>query len=131
MDRIFAGGPADRFVYNDVSESTSTVHDLLTGFNALSGVFDFDVGVTGVDATVTSGGLHGGNFDANLANLVGAGQLAAGHAVLCTPTAGSYTGHTLLVVDANGIAGHQAGQDYVIDLISATNLSSLSTANFT
>jgi hypothetical protein len=39
-------------------------------------------------------------------------------------------GHTFLVVDANGIAGYQGGQDFVIQLNGATHLSSLSLADF-
>ena len=40
-------------------------------------------------------------------------------------------GEGVHIIDENGVAGYQAGQDIVIDLGStATNLSSLSTANF-
>jgi hypothetical protein len=35
------------------------------------------------------------------------------------------------VVDVNGVAGYQAGEDYVLQLESASNLASLSTSNFT
>jgi hypothetical protein len=50
--------------------------------------------------------------------------------VLFTPDRGTLAGHTFLIVDANGTAGYQAGQDYVIDITGATNLGSLSTTNF-
>jgi hypothetical protein len=57
--------------------------------------------------------------------------LHLGHAVLFTPDGGTLAGHTFLVVDVNGMAGYQAGEDYVFQLESASNLASLSTSNFT
>jgi Ca2+-binding RTX toxin-like protein len=129
-DRIIATGSDEHFIYTDVSDSTSTTHDIITGFNASGDVFDLDVTVTGINAEVTSGALRTSAFDANLASAIGAGQLAAGHAVLFTPTVGNYAGHTILVVDANGVAGYQAGADYVFDLVTPSNLSSLATSNF-
>ena len=44
------------------------------------------------------------------------GQLGAGHAILVTVTGGTLAGDTLLIVDANGVAGYQAAGDYVIDV---------------
>ena len=46
-------------------------------------------------------------------------------------SAGNLAGHTYIIVDANGVAGYQAGADFVIELTAATNLGSLSTADFT
>ncbi|HTQ13624.1 MAG TPA: calcium-binding protein [Rhizomicrobium sp.] len=129
-DTLTGGAGVDTFKYLDPVESTSTQFDLVVGFNANADRFDFDVAVGAVDATVASGRLSMGAFDADLAGAVGAGQLAAGHAVLFTPTAGSLHGDTFLIVDANGVAGYQAGQDYVIELVNATHLASLSTADF-
>jgi hypothetical protein len=130
-DHIISTGSHEHFNYGEVAESTSVLHDGITGFNALGDVFDLDVTVSGIDAMVTSGSLHRSAFDANLAADIGAGQLAAGHAVVFTPTSGNLAGHTFLIVDANGVAGYQAGQDYVFDLVSPSNLASLSTSNFT
>jgi hypothetical protein len=42
--------------------------------------------------------------------------------VLFTPDGGNLAGHTFLVVDVNGAAGYQAGQDYVFQLDSGTHL---------
>jgi VCBS repeat-containing protein len=128
-DILTGGTGADTFVYNNASDSTSTTHDVVKGFDASADFFDVSVAVTGVDATVASGTLRGAHFDTDLAAAVGASQLAADHAVLFTPTAGAFAGHTILVVDQNGVAGYQAGQDLVIDLQNAVNLG-LTTGNF-
>ena len=136
-DRLFGGGGADIlnggagadiFLYDAVAQSTGASYDRVTGF--VSGVdrFDFDVTVTGVDATVSTGTLSTASFDANLAAAIGAGQLAANHAVLFQASAGSLAGQTFLIVDANGIAGYQAGSDYVIELV--TPPASLVTTDF-
>ncbi len=47
-----------------------------------------------------------------------AARLPVGQAVLFDPNAGNLNqpGMTYLIVDANGIAGYQAGADYVIEL---------------
>ena len=129
-DHIVSAGGHDHFIYDDASESTGLAHDVITGFNALEGKFDLDVTVTGINSEVVSGRLSTANFDANLATAIGSAQLAAGHAVLFTPTVGNLAGHTFLIVDANGVAGYQAGQDYVFDLASATHLTSLATTDF-
>lgn len=129
-DRMTAGGNAEKFVYNDVSESTSTTHDIITSFNVVNDVFDMDVTVAHIDTAVITGRLSAGvNFDANLTTAL-AGHLAAGDAIVFAPTIGGLSGHTFLVVDANGIAGYQANQDYVIELVGAGSLISLSTTNF-
>lgn len=136
-DRIFGGGGADvlnggagadTFVYDAVSQSTSTGYDRVVGFVSGQDRFDFDVTVTGVDASVGTGTLSTASFDTNLANAVGAGQLAANHALLFTADAGDLAGQTFLVVDANGVAGYQAGADYVIQLV--TPPASLVTGDF-
>jgi Ca2+-binding RTX toxin-like protein len=130
-DKIIATGDShDRFIYTDVSDSTSTTHDVITGFSATADAFDLDVTVTGISAEVTSGRLSTASFDANLATAISSAHLAAGHAVLFTPTTGNLAGHTFLIVDANGTAGYQAGQDYVFDVTGAAHLTSLSTSDF-
>ncbi|HXC54925.1 MAG TPA: calcium-binding protein [Rhizomicrobium sp.] len=129
-DQLNGGGGGDTFVYGVSAESTSTGYDTITGFDAAADKFDFAFSVTGVDATVASGSLSTASFDANLASAVGAGQLAGHHAVLFDPTSGDLAGHTFLVVDANGVAGYQAGQDFVVALASPLHLSSLGTGDF-
>ena len=58
-------------------------------------------------------------------------KLAAHHAVLFTPSTGVPAGSKFLVVDANGVAGYQAGADVVILLgANSTNLGSLTASDF-
>jgi hypothetical protein len=59
---------------------------------------------------------------------VGSGQLGAGHALIFTPASGTLAGDHFLIVDANGVAGYQAGQDFVFLLDHAAG--TLTTTNF-
>jgi len=77
---------------------------------------------------VTSGKLSTATFNSDLAADLGATKLGADHAVLFTASKGDLAGDTFLVVDLNGTAGYQAGQDLVIRLTGATG--TLATANF-
>ena len=129
-DHLNGGGGSDSFVYASAGESTSTTRDVITGFDALSDNFDLTFAVNAVDAAVTSGALSIGHFDANLASAIGASQLGAHDAVLFTPTSGNLAGDTFLIVDVNGQAGYQAGEDLVIQLASSSNLGSLTTSDF-
>jgi Ca2+-binding RTX toxin-like protein len=132
-DTMTAGSGADTFVYDAVTDSTSTGHDTIVGFNALTDQFElqnFLQNPNAIDPAITTGTLTTANFDANLAHFVGASELHAGDAVLYTPSAGNLSGHTFLIIDENGVAGYQAGQDIVVELTGATNLSQFSVANF-
>ena len=111
-----------------VLDSTSTTFDHVTDFNAAQDVFQLPETVTGVNATVLGGALSLPTFDSQLAAAIGATKLGAYHAVLFEPTSGDMNGHTFLVIDANGVAGYQASQDYVIDVSGMTG--TLTAANF-
>jgi Ca2+-binding RTX toxin-like protein len=129
-DTMNGNGGHDVFVYQDVSQSTGISHDKIVGFDATAEKFDLDVTVTGINTAFSGGKLTTANFDANLTAAVTAAHLAAGHAVLFTATSGGLAGHTFLVVDANGAAGYQAGQDYVMEISAGTHLAGLSTGDF-
>jgi Ca2+-binding RTX toxin-like protein len=129
-DQMIGGKGNDNFQYGAVSDSTGPAYDTIGGFDASADYFTFAVPVTAVDAAVTAGALNTTAFNANLAAVLTASKLGAGHAVLFTPSSGTLAGHTFLVVDANGIAGYQGGQDFVIQLHNAAHLSSLSLADF-
>jgi Ca2+-binding RTX toxin-like protein len=131
QDSLTGGLGSDTFVYAAPSESTSTSYDKIKDFDFstdhfhLSGYF-----VNAIDTAVTTGALGPVAFDANLTAAVGSGQLAAHDAVLFTASSGSLSGHTYLVVDLNGTAGYQSGQDLVIEVTGYTNGGSFSTSTF-
>jgi Ca2+-binding RTX toxin-like protein len=126
-DHLNGGTGCDTFVYYAVSDSTSTSRDTITGFNAATDYFQMTQSVStlpkAIDTAVTVGALATSHFDADLAEYVGANQLHAGDAVLFTPNSGNLSGHTFL-------AGYQAGQDLVIELSGAADLSQFDIANF-
>jgi hypothetical protein len=74
--------------------------------------------VTGFDAAIQSGALSAGSFNADLGAALSG--LGAGHAVVYAPNAGGLAGKIFLVVDANGVAGYQEGEDYVFALPATT-----------
>lgn len=122
----------DIFVYSAVADSTSGNFDRVSHFDSADDTFNLPFGVSGIDATVIAGKLSGSrHFDAQLSHAVGSDQLAAHHAVLFRPDSGTLQGEILLIVDGNGIAGYQAGQDLVIMLSAPVDLTHLSVSNFT
>ncbi len=129
-DQITCGVHPDTLIYNGVPDSTDANYDAVTGFDVSADVFKLWYAVTGVDARVNSGALSTATFDSDLAAAIGSAQLAAHHAVLFTPNSGTLSGDHFLIVDANGTAGFQAGQDLVIELASPTSLT-LTTDDFT
>ncbi|MGH6871132.1 MAG: beta strand repeat-containing protein [Rhizomicrobium sp.] len=131
-DLLSGGAGADIFVYNGVSESTSYSRDAITDFLASADKFDLNVSVTGIDAKVTAGSLTDdiGSFDSTLAAAITSSKLLAHHAVLFAPSAGTGQGETFLIIDANGVAGYQAGADYVIQINDPGIIGTLTTANF-
>jgi len=132
-DVMTSGGGADQFYYTYVSDSTSTNHDTIHGFNAVGDSFVMVGSMAlpnAIDAAVTTGKLTSAAFDTNLSQAVGASQLPPHDAVLFTPTLGNLAGHTFLIIDENGVAGYQAGQDLVVDITGATNLLHLGVGNF-
>jgi methionine-rich copper-binding protein CopC len=129
-DTLTGGGGADTFVYTAVSDSTSRGYDTITDFNASADLIDLWFQVTGVDTAITSGSLSPFTIDSDLASAVGAAKLASHHAVLFTPNAGTLSGKTFLIVEANGVAGYQANADLVILLGNGSSLAGLTAADF-
>ena len=122
---------SDTFVYGAASHSTSRNYDTITDFDGSSDVLDLWFQVTGVDASITGGSVGSRRFDSDLASAVNSTKLAAHHAVLFTPSSGVPAGSKFLIVDANGVAGYQAGADVVILLgANSTNLGSLTVSDF-
>jgi len=122
-DQLTGGALSDTFTYTSAAQSTSTHYDTITGFNFSSDIFDIPgaVGtITGINSKVTSGALSTATFDANLTSAISSSHLGAHHAVLFTPTSGTLSGVTFLIVDLNGVAGYQSGHDLVIRMNGAT-----------
>ncbi|CAN5700012.1 hypothetical protein BH10PSE6_BH10PSE6_06360 [soil metagenome] len=118
-DKIYGGGATDTIGFTAVADSTGAGYDTATGFDAAVDLFDLWDGATvaAMDSAITSGLLRSGaGFDAALEAGVDDTTLQANHAVLFTADAGNLAGRTFLVVDINGAAGYQAGQDLVVRL---------------
>ncbi len=129
-DHLTGGLGADHYIYTSVAESTGAGFDTITGFDASADKFDLPGAVSALSRTVNGGLLTTANFDGDLATAIGATQMAAGHAVVFAPVSGDYVGDKFLIVDANGVAGYQAGQDFVFLLDHGAHLSSLGAATF-
>jgi Ca2+-binding RTX toxin-like protein len=131
QDSLTGGAGADTYVFFNVSDSASTSFDTVYGFDFNGAdLFDLPVGVTGINTTVAAGTLSLSSFNSDLATAIGAAQLGADHAVLFTPTSGTLAGETFLIVDANGTAGYQTGQDMVFHLESSANIGSIDIHDF-
>lgn len=110
-DMLVGGGGRDTFAYFGASESTGAAYDTLGDFDAGSDKIDLLGTVTGFHAPVESGTLSLATFDADLAAVLGG--LGASQAAWFAPDAGDLAGQIFLIVDANGVAGYQEGEDYV------------------
>ena len=111
-DILAGAGGADVFAYEGASDSTGRGFDTLLDFDFAEDRIDLPVAVAGFAEAVTAGTLSLGSFDADLAAALGT-ALAAGQALLFTADGGDFAGESFLVVDGNGEAGYQAGEDYV------------------
>ena len=131
LDDLNGRQGADTFLYGDVSQSTNRVYDTIDDFNTHHDLIDLNVSVAAIDAMLSHGSLSDGptyvsDFEAAITSDV----LQAGHAVVWQPDAGTDAGDIYVVIDANGTAGFQSGQDYIIELEDPQNLADLSTATF-
>ena len=119
-DNLTGGALSDTFTYTSAAQSTSTHYDTVTAFKFGTDIFDTPGAagtITGINTKVSSGALSTATFDANLASAITSSHLGAHHAVLFTPTSGTLSGDTFLIVDLNGVAGYQTGADLVIRMI--------------
>ena len=129
-DTLIGNHGGDTFLYADIAESTGPVFDKVKDADFTEDRFDVAFAVNGIDAQIASGELRAKHFDADLAAAADGAHLDAHHAVLFTPDAGGLAGETLLIADANGTAGYQAGEDLVVQLASAQDLASLGAEDF-
>ena len=106
------------YVYTGAADSTGTTFDTLVDFDPAEDVIDLPGSVTGLAASVDHGALSLASFNADLAAALGG--LGASQAGFFAPDAGDFAGKIFLVVDANGVAGYQAGEDYVFAVTGAS-----------
>ena len=112
-DTLTGGAGADSFRYTTASESTSVNYDTITDFTYGSDTIMLP-GVHDTYTRLTTGTLNSGaSFDADLQTAM-TGQLTAGGTVVFTASGGTLNGATFVIVDGDGVAGYQAGADYVI-----------------
>ena len=115
-DTLNGGLGADTYAYTQISHSIGSAHDIIIGFDPTVDRIDLPTGitVTAIDAALNTGNVSAGSFDSDLtAALAG---LGAHHAITFTASGGDLSGHIFEVIDTNGVAGYQAGQDMVIEL---------------
>lgn len=116
-DLMKGGAGRDTYVYTSVAESTGTTHDIIQNLDPTErDAIQLPFLPKAYLGEIDGGTLSQATFDADLATLANAGALAANDAAVFAPTSGDDAGRFYLVVDANGVAGYQADQDYVIQL---------------
>lgn len=116
-DRLTGGEGADTFVYLAAADSTGLASDALIGFDHRVDRIDLPGEVTGITGVIETGPLTSASFDADLAAAVN-GNLDPRSAVLFRASSGDFAGRQFAIVDANGDGSYQAGQDYVIEIVS-------------
>ena len=131
-DRLTGGPGHDTFHYGLASDSTSTGYDTIVGinFNHADHIFAAGLHILGIDKKIKHGTLSTATFDHDLHHKLNASHLHTDHAVVFTPDAGTLSGKIFLVIDINGTAGYQAGQDLVIELDHPAHLSALDVGDF-
>ena len=101
-----------RFCEGTGPDGLNTYNVLDLTLAAPNGSFGFSVPTS--IGRLTTGALNAGaSFDTDLSTTM-TGQLGANGAVVFTADSGTLSGVTFVVVDGNGVAGYQAGLDYVI-----------------
>lgn len=113
-DDLTGGALADTFVYASASDSTSTSYDTIHNIDFSLDRLNVAGSITAIDATAHHA-LSANTLDANLAGAAN-GHLDAHGAMLVIGNKGTLDGQVFLLVDQNGTAGYQAGQDLVIHL---------------
>ena len=89
--------------------------DQIVGFDPGADLIDLPGDIEGF-ADAVQDSLSIASFDQDLASQM-EGRLGAGEAVLVTVNGGDFDGRVFAVVDGNGVAGYQAGEDYVIEFV--------------
>ncbi|GEM_PF-3077048 len=126
QDVLVGGGGADNFLFNSAADSTGNNVDTIKDFNANTDTIQLPGMVTDIVNNPIGGLL---SSLSGLTGLLG-NTLGAHAAEIVQPLLGALAGDTFLVLDQNGQAGYQAGQDLVVQLVNAANLGNLDLGNF-
>jgi Ca2+-binding RTX toxin-like protein len=122
-DILNGGGGSDTFMYTGAAESTGPHYDTLADFDPSTDRIDLWGSVSGFGDAIETGSLSNATFDDDLgAALAG---LGAAEAIWFAPDAGDLAGRIFLIVDANGVAGYQPGEDYVFAMGGGATLADL------
>jgi serralysin len=127
-DTLTGGGGGDYFRYDGVADSTGAAYDMLAEVDFAQDRLSLGVWVA-TYAGLSGGALSMASFDADLAGIATADRLGNYTAMLVEAESGDLDGALFIVADANGIAGYQAGADYVIR-VDPVAVDTLSTAFF-
>jgi len=111
------GGGSDIFIYTGVADSTGANYDTIADFDPAADRIDLPGAISGFGETVEGGTLSTATFNADLSAALG--SLGASQAAWFAPDQGELAGQIFLVVDGNGKAGYQAGEDYVFAVTGA------------
>lgn len=115
-DVLVGGGGADTFRLRSAAQSSGSACDQIIGFDCRSDRFDLAGELPTSREAITAGSLSSGSFDTDLAAALDQ-FLAAREVIVFTADAGDLAGRIFLVVDGNGQAGYQSGEDYVFELV--------------
>lgn len=123
-DKLIGGVPVGfdfvqaTFVFTTADESTSTDYDTIQNFYTFRDKIEVPTAVN--QLFHLSGSLSAATFDADLMAAIG-DTLEANSVVQFRAKGGDESGALFLIVDVNGEAGYQAGQDLVIKMTHILN----------
>lgn len=133
-DTVIGNSNGDVFWYDEVTDSIGPAYDTAIGFNAAEDlVFVLFTGTgvpDAVDPMVKHGSLSTATFDADLEDEIGTAQLGEGNAVLYQAKHGTLEGVLFLIVDGNGEAGYQGGDDLVVRFDDGKHMADFDITNF-
>lgn len=116
-DALSGGGGSDVFIYRAPSDSTGADYDTIADFDPAADRIDLPGTVSGFGAAIEGGALSTATFNHDLAAALA--NLGASQAVWFAPDAGDLAGQVFLIVDGNGRAGYQEGEDFVFAVAGA------------
>lgn len=111
-DALAGGGGSDAFIYFGAGESSGADYDTIGDFDPAMDRIDLPGAVSGFADAIEGGTLSTATFNEDLAAALGG--LGSSQAVWFAPDTGDLAGQVFLIVDGNGQAGYQEGEDFVI-----------------